>query len=169
MHASWNPKIQLFDAWKRFWNIPYSFKLKYQRFIVISWGDYIFFHDIVAIQHSRTLGRLATGRITGIQTFKDFFVCFLDLLQIEPAPNNGTIGSLNRLLVPNARAVVQKSKGDGTVFRTDICKFPNDEIFVTRSKNGLCSSCKVSYFYYPYMQHPATTIAVLHHIFSPAF
>ncbi|XP_028404712.1 venom phosphodiesterase 2-like [Dendronephthya gigantea] len=66
-----------------------------------------------------------------------------NLLQIKPAPNNGTIGSLNRLLVPDARAVVQKSKGDGSVLRTDICKFPNDEVFDTRSKNGLCASCTV--------------------------
>ncbi|CAB3996662.1 Ectonucleotide pyrophosphatase phosphodiesterase family member 3 [Paramuricea clavata] len=66
------------------------------------------------------------------------------LLKIEPAPNNGTMGSLNSLLVPEARSSVPKSQGDGTVFRTDICKFPNDTMFDFRSKNDVCASCNVS-------------------------
>lgn len=71
------------------------------------------------------------------------FLC-LALLKIQPATNNGTMGSLNSLLVPEARSSVPKSQGDGTVFRTDICKFPNDTVFDFRSKNDVCASCNVS-------------------------
>ena len=68
---------------------------------------------------------------------------FSALLHIEPAPNNGTMGSLNTLLVPEARSDVSKSQGDGTQFRTDICKYPSEAVFDSRSK-AVCSSCMVS-------------------------
>ncbi|XP_046845830.1 venom phosphodiesterase 2-like [Xenia sp. Carnegie-2017] len=63
------------------------------------------------------------------------------LLKIKPAPNNGTLGSLNNLLVPHARSTPSISQSDGTIFRHDICRFPNDDVLPSKQ---VCQSCDTS-------------------------
>ena len=71
---------------------------------------------------------------------------FLALLKITPAPNNGTLGSLNSLLVNNSKQEPAKQTGDGNEFRTDICQYPaDDKTFNDRNKCCNCSAdCNVT-------------------------
>ena len=88
--------------------------------------------------------KLCFSKVILINKYALYIILYLALLKIKPAPNNGTMGSLNSLLVPEARVNVSESHGDGTVFRKDICKFPNDKVFNISSRNGVCDSCNVS-------------------------
>lgn len=68
---------------------------------------------------------------------------FLALLKIKPAPNNGTLGSLNKLLLPNAKSTPSTSQSDGTVFRQDICQFPKNYSFENKSSQVFLFICKI--------------------------
>lgn len=51
---------------------------------------------------------------------------FLELLKITPAPNNGTLGTLNHILrspnpLPTPHTTVSQSCHNGTTSATDIC------------------------------------------------